>query len=78
MKIYTLNIIIGGMMFNEKEEKISDMAEVLYKSYVQMNNVVSNFEEMKYYNNDNAYQTEEFKKGFISGVKMLSSIIFFL
>ena len=49
--------------------------EKLYEYYVEMNNVVNEFIGMKYgKQEDKLLRSNEFKQGFIAGLKIMSSI----
>ena len=49
--------------------------EKLYEHYVAMNKVVGEFVSMKYGKQDESFmRSEQFKQGFIAGLKIMSSI----
>lgn len=51
------------------------MAEKIYEGYMIMRKVVGDIENIKYDNPDKMAMSEEFKQGFIAGVKCLSAIL---
>ena len=50
-------------------------AEKLYNDYISMRKTINNYENMKYSIKDPYITSEEFKQGFISGVKIISSLL---
>ncbi|MBE5738899.1 MAG: hypothetical protein E7354_04155 [Clostridiales bacterium] len=48
--------------------------ESLYAKYVDMRKIVSKIENFKYSNKDTQIDSEDFKQGFIAGVKIMSSL----
>ena len=67
-------------MFEKDEEmilykrSIFTMEEELYKHYMAMRQVVNNIEKFKYGIDDVFESSEEFKQGFIAGVKVMSTM----
>lgn len=51
------------------------LEEELYKNYIEMRSVMGKLESMKYNNEDKILNSEEFKQGFIAGVKIMSSLL---
>lgn len=51
------------------------LEEELYKNYIEMRSVIGKLESMKYNNEDKILNSEEFKQGFIAGVKIMSSLL---
>lgn len=49
--------------------------EELYKNYIEMRKSLGKLENMKYSNEDKLLDSEEFKQGFIAGIKIMSSIL---
>lgn len=49
--------------------------EKLFEKYLQMRGVVGELESKKYLNTDKYMCSEEFKQGFLAGVKVMSSIL---
>lgn len=49
-------------------------AESLYKKYIEMREVLSKYELMKYSTTDPYSTSEDFKQGFIAAIKIMSSI----
>ena len=50
------------------------LAESLYNNYNEMRIALNNFEKMKYEVKDKYISNEDFKQGFIAGVKIMSSM----
>ena len=50
-------------------------AEKLYNDYISIRKTINNYENMKYSIKDPYITSEEFKQGFISGVKIISSLL---
>lgn len=66
-------------LFDKSEELYTrtgySYEEKLYKHYVEMNKVVNEFIGMKYGEQDEKLlRSDEFKQGFIAGLKIMSSI----
>lgn len=55
-------------------EKFS-LEEELYTNYINMRKSLGKLENMKYSNEDEMLNSEEFKQGFIAGIKIMSSIL---
>lgn len=51
------------------------LEEQLYTHYAKMREAMSNIENIKYYKEDTFSKSEDFKQGFIAGVKIMSSIL---
>lgn len=49
--------------------------EKLYEQYMEMRKVLKAIENIKYDNVDPMQLSEEFKQGFIAGIKIMSSIL---
>lgn len=49
--------------------------EELYEAYIEMRKSMNKLERFKYGNDDPFQTSEEFKQGFIAGVKIMSSIL---
>ncbi len=49
--------------------------EKLYEKYVEMRKIIHEFENLKYATSDVYTQSEDFKQGFLAGVKTISSLI---
>lgn len=65
-------------MFDERQEKFNDLAESMYNAYVNMRQSIEKIEDARLYYSDTTYLTNEFKQGFIIGLKTLSSMLFIL
>lgn len=55
-------------------EKFS-LEEKLYENYVEMRKNMNKLENFKYGKEDKYISSEEFKQGFIAGVKIMSSLL---
>ncbi|MBE5736601.1 MAG: hypothetical protein E7356_04560 [Clostridiales bacterium] len=51
------------------------MEEKIYESYVNMRKSLSELENYKYATEDKYISSEEFKQGFIAGLKIMSSLL---
>lgn len=51
------------------------MEEQLYNYYIQMRKVMHSLENFKYGTEDKFQSSEDFKQGFLAGIKILSSIL---
>ena len=51
------------------------LEEELYNKYIELRKSISRIENIKYDNPDTAALSEEFKQGFIAGVKIMSSLL---
>ena len=49
--------------------------EELYDSYKNMRIALNKYENMKYSVEDNIVKSEDFKQGFIAGIKIMSSLL---
>jgi len=52
------------------------MEEKLFKKHIEMRKIVKDIEKQKYNVDDSLECSDEYKQGFIAGVKTLASIIF--
>ena len=68
-------------MFEKNKENLLyvredfSVEEELYKNYIAMRKSISKVESMKYENRDKYLESDDFKQGFIAGVKIMSSIL---
>lgn len=49
--------------------------EKMYEKYIELRKVMHELESMKYGSDDKLINSEDFKQGFIAGVKVISSIL---
>jgi hypothetical protein len=57
------------------QRDILSMAEKIYNGHIIMRKAVNEYENMKYKIDDPCITSEEFKMGFLAGVKAMSSIL---
>lgn len=57
------------------QRKFYTMEEELYKHYLKLRGVLHDIEAFKYATEDNFSTSEDFKQGFIAGVKIMSSML---
>ena len=57
------------------QREILSMAEKIYQGHIIMRKAINEFEKIKYNYDDKYINSNEYKLGFIAGVKAMSSII---
>ena len=62
----------------KKQQEIYDFAELMYHNYIITKKSIDNINQNSQLINNINYLSDDFKEGFISAIRTLSSYIFFL